>query len=76
MNIFFYDLTEFCKEFSMKNFRDWSWFCEWSLNRSDKKKELNTKEWAEKINQRLEMKIKELIRMKIRAQKLLDDYKK
>ena len=59
----------------MKNFRERSWYWEWAIYRSDKKKDLNTKEWAEKINERLEIKIKELIRIKKRAERVLNDFK-
>lgn len=76
MNTLFYRINEYCKDISMKNFRDWSWFGEWAIYRSNKKKDLNTKEWAEKINERLEIKIKELIKIKKAAEKILDDYKK
>lgn len=72
----FYEITEYCKNISMKNFRERSWFGEWALYRTNKVKDLNTKEWAEKVNERLEIKIKELIRIKKRAEKILDDYKK
>ena len=60
----------------MKNFRERSGYWEWDIYRSDKKKDLNTKEWAEKINERLEIKIKELIRIKKRAERVLNDYQK
>ena len=75
MNTLFYRINEYCKNISMKNFRERSWYWEWAIYRSNKKKDLNTKEWAEKINQRLEIKIKELIKIKKRAEKLLDIYK-
>lgn len=76
MNTLFYEITEYCKDISMKNFRERSGYWEWDIYRSDKKKDLNTKEWAEKINERLEIKIKELIRIKKRAERVLNDYQK
>ena len=75
MNTLFYEITEYCKDLSMKNFRERSGYWEWAIYRSDKKKDLNTKEWAEKINERLEIKIKELIRIKKRAERVLNDFK-
>ena len=75
MNTLFYEITEYCKDISMKNFRERSGYWEWAIYRSDKKKDLNTKEWAEKINERLEIKIKELIRIKKRAERVLNDFK-
>ena len=76
MNTLFYRINEYCKDISMKNFRDWSWFSERAIYRSNSNRQLNTKEWAEKVNERLEIKIKELIKIKKAAEKLLDDYKK
>lgn len=76
MNMLFYLLTEYCKELSMKNFRERGWFSEWSVYRSDRNKQLTNRAWVEKINERLEIKIKELIKLKKRAEKLLDIYKR
>lgn len=75
MNTLFYEITEYCKDISMKNFRERSGYWERAIYRSDKKKDLNTKEWAEKVNERLEIKIKELIRIKKRAERVLNDFK-
>lgn len=75
MNTLFYRINEYCKDISMKNFRERSWYWEWAIYRSSKKKDLNTREWAEKVNEWLEIKIKELIRIKKIAEKVLDDFK-
>lgn len=75
MNTLFYRINEYCKDISMKNFRERSWYWEWAIYRSNKKKDLNTKEWAEKVNEWLEIKIKELIRIKKIAEKVLNDFK-
>ena len=75
MNTFFYLLTEYCKDISIKNFRERSWFSEWAVYRSNKNKQLTNRAWVEKINEWLEIKIKELIKLKKRAERLLDTYK-
>ncbi len=75
MNTLFYRINEYCKDISMKNFRERSWYWEWAIYRSSKKKDLNTREWAEKVNEWLEIKIKELIRIKKIAEKVLNDFK-
>ena len=73
MNMLMYDLSEFCKDMSIKNFREYSWLWEWDMRRSNRYKELNRKENINKLNEWLESKIKELIRYKKRAEKLLNE---
>lgn len=75
MNTFFYLLTEYCKDISIKNFRERSWFGEWAVYRSNRNKQLTNRAAVEKINEWLEIKIKELIKLKKRAERLLDTYK-
>lgn len=75
MNTIMYDLTDFCKDMSMKNFREYAWIWEWALQRSNTYKELNKIENIEKFNEWLELKIKDLIRYKKRAEKLLNSRK-
>lgn len=75
MNTLLYDLTEWCKEMNMKDFRDYIGTTDWMMYRSRDKKSISTKENIIKLNEWLEYKIKDLIRYKKRAEKLLDDNK-
>lgn len=75
MNTLMYEVSEFCKDMTLKNFRDYSWLGEWAIWRSASYKELNKKENLEKFDKRLEIKIKELIKFKKRMEKILDDNK-
>ena len=74
MNELLYDLTEFCKDVNIKNFRDYVGTTDWKMYKSRSKKEHN--EWLEALNEWLEIKIKEMIKYKKRAEKVLNDYKK
>ena len=73
MNTLMFDLTDFCKEMSIKNFRNYSGLWERDIQRSATYRELNKKENLQKFNDRLELKIKELIKFKKRAEKLLNE---
>lgn len=75
MNTLLYDLTEWCKEMNMKDFRDYIGTTDWKMYRSRDKKSINTKENIIKLNEWLEYKIKDLIRYKKRAEKLLAECK-
>ena len=72
MNLLIYDLSEWCKEMTVKNFIEYAWipkhllyYKKWQRCGLDKDEEILLNEW-------LESKIKELIRYKKRAEKLLD----
>lgn len=73
MNELIYDLTQWCKEMNIKDFVQYSWLWERVVQRSISAKHLNNKENIELINEWLEKKIKELIRYKKKAEKLLLD---
>lgn len=75
MNEILYDLTEWCKDMTIKNFRDYIRTTDRIMYRSEKKKWINNKEWVETLNEWLDTKIRELIRYKKKAEKLLDEYK-
>ena len=72
MNTLIYELTERCKEMNMKDYMNYIDSTEWKMYRSKDKKSINTKENIIKMNEWLESKIKEIIRYKKRAEKLLD----
>ena len=71
MNELVYDLTAWCKEMNIRNFTQYAWLWERVVQRSVNPKHLNDKENVELMNEWLESKIKELIRYKKRAEKLL-----
>ena len=74
MNELLYDLTEYCKSVNMKDFKDYIGTTDRKMYRSRNRKEHKERMWA--LNEWLEIKIKEMIKYKKRAEKLLDEYKK
>lgn len=75
MSELLYDLTEWCKDMTIKNFRDYIGTTDRIMYRSKQKKWINNKEWVETLNLWLDTKIRELIRYKKKAEKLLQEYK-
>lgn len=74
MNLLIHDLTEWCKDMNIKNFREYADIWAYTVHRGKSThKKLNKVEYVEKMNTRLESKIKELIRFKKKAEKLLSD---
>lgn len=72
MNTLMYELSEFCKDMTIKNFRDYAWLWEWAIWRSSSYKTLNKKENLKLFDERLEFKIRELIRFKKRLEKIIN----
>lgn len=74
MNELLYDLTEYCKSVNMKDFKDYIGTTDRKMYRSRNRKEHTERMWA--LNEWLEIKIKEMIKYKKRAEKVLNDYQK
>lgn len=71
MNLLIYDLTDFCKDMSVTDIVK---YC--GVNRYKQRNCKWDKEDVEKLNEWLEIKIKEMIKFKKRAERVLDDYTK
>lgn len=67
MNTLMYEMQEFCKDMSITNIVKYCW-----VNRYKQKHCSRDKEDIEKLNEWLELRIKEMIRFKIKTEKLLD----
>ena len=70
MNLLMYELQDFCKNMSVTNIVKYCW-----VNRYKQKHCQRDKEDVEKLNEWLEWNIKEMIKFKKRAEKLLWEYK-
>lgn len=72
MNLLVHDITEWCKEMNIKNFREFAWLWERVVSKStSKRRRIDSKQSIQSMNDWLEMKIKQLIRFKKIAERLL-----
>lgn len=69
-----YDVQEFCKTVNIKNFKEFAEFWVTMIQRQKIRKKLYSKEGAELLNERIDMKIRYFIKLKKRAEKILEEY--
>lgn len=69
-----YDVQEFCKTVNIKNFKEFAGFWVTMIQRQKIRKKLYSKEGAELLNERIDMKIRYFVKLKKRAEKILEEY--
>lgn len=69
-----YDVQEFCKTVNIKNFKEYAGFWLTMIQRQKIRNKLYSKEGAELLNERIDIKIRYFIKLKKRAEKILEEF--
>ena len=75
MNELIYDLTERCKETTIKSFKEYAKLWREDTFRLMRRNKLNSEQTINSLIERLDNRIRVLVKYKLKAEKLLDNYK-
>ena len=75
MNELMYEISEWCKDITVKNFKEYARLWLEDFYRLVRRNKFSNKQTVQNLIDRLDNKIRVLVKFKLRAEKLLDEYK-